>query len=312
MLEQLGITLLRIDLPFRLNHVNCFIAKGESGWTLIDTGLNNEPTRALWAEQLRDKEVTDLFITHYHPDHFGYAGGLQQKTNARVSMTKTDAETGFKVWTDAYIQNLLQNYQTAGIPDETALQMVSNTAEFQQLVTPQPTIHHYFTEHEKVPIGHYEYEVIAAPGHSDGMVCFYNAEKSVLLSADHILPKITPNISYWFHGDDNPLQSYLTSLKEMKQLDVAYVIPSHGKPFYGANDRIDELLKHHEERLEETIVAIGSESTVYEVCNRLFRPGLTVHETRFAIGETIAHLEYLLHDGKCQKELKGGKWIYFV
>jgi glyoxylase-like metal-dependent hydrolase (beta-lactamase superfamily II) len=312
MLEQLGITLLKIDLPFRLNHVNCFMAEGENGWTLIDTGLNNAATRALWAEQLRDKEVTDLFITHYHPDHFGYAGGLQQKTNARVSMTKTDAETGFKVWTDTYIQNLLQNYQTAGIPNETALQMVSNTAEFQQLVTPQPTIHHYFTEHEKVPIGHYEYEVIAAPGHSDGMVCFYNAEKNVLLSADHILPKITPNISYWFHGDDNPLQSYLTSLEEMKQLDVAYVIPSHGKPFYGANDRIDELLKHHEERLEETIAAIGSESTVYEVCNRLFRPGLTVHETRFAIGETIAHLEYLWHDGKCHKELKDGKWVYFV
>ena len=131
--------------------------------------------------------------------------------------------------------------------------MVSNTAEFQQLVTPQPTIDHYFVENEKVPIGRYEYEVIAAPGHSDGMVCFYNAEKSVLLSADHILPKITPNISYWFHGDDNPLQSYLTSLEQMKKLDVDYVIPSHGKPFYGANDRIDELLKHHEERLEETI-----------------------------------------------------------
>ena len=168
-------------------------------------------------------------------------------------MTKTDAETGFSVWTNAYIENLFQNYQTAGIPIETANQMVSNTAEFLQLVSPQPTIDHYFSKNEKVPIGHYEYEVIAAPGHSDGMVCFYNAEKNVLLSADHILPKITPNISYWFHGDDNPLHSYLTSLETMKQLDVNYVIPSHGKPFYGANDRIDELLKHHEERLEETI-----------------------------------------------------------
>jgi glyoxylase-like metal-dependent hydrolase (beta-lactamase superfamily II) len=312
MLEQLGITLFKIDLPFRLNHVNCFMAEGENGWTLIDAGLNNASTRDLWEEQLRGKEVTDLLITHYHPDHFGYAGGLQQKTKARVSMTKTDAEAGFIVWTDAYIQNLFQNYQTAGIPIEIANQMVSNTAEFQQLVTPQPTINHYFSENKKVVIGHYEYEVIAAPGHSDGMVCFYNAEKSVLLSADHILPKITPNISYWFHGDDNPLQSYLTSLKQLKQLDVEYVIPSHGKPFYGANERIDELLKHHEERLEETLVAIGPESTIYEVCNRLFRPGLTVHETRFAIGETLAHLEHLRLDGKCQKELKDGKWIYFV
>ena len=101
MLEQLGITLLKIDLPFRLNHVNCFMAEGENGWTLIDTGLNNSYTRELWEAQLRGKEVTDLFITHYHPDHFGYAGGLQQKTKARVSMSKTDAESGFTVWTDA-------------------------------------------------------------------------------------------------------------------------------------------------------------------------------------------------------------------
>ena len=113
--------------------------------------------------------------------------------------------------------------------------MVSNTAEFKQLY-PQPTINHYFSENEKVPIGHYEYEMIAAPGHSDRMDCFYNGEKSVLLSADHISLKITPTISYWFHGDANPLQSYLTSLKKMKQLDVDYVIPSQGKLFYGAND----------------------------------------------------------------------------
>ena len=71
------------------------VREEENGWTLIDAGLNNASTRELWAEQLRGKEVTDLFITHYHPDHFGYAGGLQQKTKARVSMTKTDAETGF-------------------------------------------------------------------------------------------------------------------------------------------------------------------------------------------------------------------------
>ena len=92
------------------------------------------------------------------------------------------------------------------------------------------------------------------------MVCYSSVEKCVLLSADHISPKITPNIPYWFHGDDNPLQSYLTSSKMMKQLDVTYVIPSHGKPFYGANDRIDELFKHTEERLEETIATIGPES----------------------------------------------------
>src|SRR5699024_1925065 len=94
------------------------------------------------------------------------------------------------------------------------------------------------------------------PGHADGMVTFYNKEKNVLLSTDHILPKITPNISYWFHGNPDPLASYLHSLDEIKKLDADFVIPSHGKPFHGANERIEEIKSHHEDRLTETLEAI--------------------------------------------------------
>src|SRR5690606_39125613 len=103
---------------------------------------------------------------------------------------------------------------------------------------------------EYVQIGKLTFEVIFTPGHSDGLVTFFNKDNSVLFSTDHILPKITPNISYWFHGDPNPLQSYFHSLEKIERLDVNYVIPSHGKPFYGANQRIAELKAHHDERLQ--------------------------------------------------------------
>lgn len=310
MLEQLAITPIKVDLPFRLNHVNCFMAEGENGWTIIDAGLNNAYTAKLWEEQIEGKEITDLFITHYHPDHFGYSGTLQQKTGARVSMSKIDAEAGFNAWTDEFIGTLLGNYELSGIPEAIGRQMMENTDTFKPLITPTPKVNHYFVEGEKVPIGRYEYEVIRTPGHSEGMVCFYNNEKKVLISADHILPRITPNISYWYHGDDNPLKSYLTSLKDMKKLDAQYVIPSHGKPFYGANERIDEIIAHHDERLAATKKAIQNESTVYEVFKRLFEWELTIHETRFAVGETLAHLEYLRHAGECRREKKGKEWIY--
>ena len=312
MFEKLGIMPIKIDLPFRLNHVNCFMAEGKDGWTIIDTGLNNAYTTKLWNEKIGDKEITDLFITHCHPDHFGNAGNLQKKTGARLSMSKIDAATSIKTWSDEFIDGIQSNYIASGIPQEKAAKMVQNTAEFKPLVTPMPEINHYFIDGEKVAIGNYEYEVIITPGHSDGMVCFYNAEKSVLLSADHILPRITPNISYWFHGDDNPLNSYISSLENMKQLNVDFVIPSHGKPFHGANDRIDEIIKHHEERLEETMAILVENSSVYDVFKRLFQFELTVHEMGFAVGETLSHLEYLRNTGDCEREKQDGKWIYFA
>lgn len=310
MLDQLGIESIRIDLPFRLNHVNCFMAEGETGWTIIDAGLNNDYTRGLWNQQIGKRDVTDLLITHYHPDHFGYAGGLQKKTGAKVSMTKTDANSGLSSWESEFLETMPDHYKASGVPDEKSAQMAGNTADFQPLVNPLPKIDHYFEEGETVPIGKYEYEVIFTPGHSDGMVCFYNGDKNVLLSADHILPRISPNISYWYHGDENPLASYLTSLDKIKALDAEFVIPSHGKPFYGANSRIEELKTHHAERLEETAEVLLETATVYGACERLFNRPLTIHEMRFAVGETLAHLEFLRHAGECEREMDNGVWHY--
>jgi len=312
MLKELGITPIRMELPFRLNHVNCFMAEGENGWTVIDSGLNNSYTAKVWDENILGKNVTDLYLTHYHPDHFGHAGTLQQKTGARVSMSKIDADAGYNAWTDEFLGSIHSHYLASGIPDDIGKQMVENTLGFVPLVTPHPQVDHYFKEGEVVPIGRYEYEVIFAPGHSDGMVCFYNAEKDFLLSADHILPRITPNISYWFHGNDNPLKSYLNSLDKMKELNIDFVVPSHGKPFHGANKRIDEIKEHHDNRLAETMKGIGQGATVYEVFNRLFDWNLTIHEIRFAVGETVAHLEYLRHQGKCKRELQNGVWHYSI
>lgn len=301
-----------LNLPFRLNHVNCFMAEGEDGWKIIDTGLHDRETVARWNEELDQKKVNEIIITHYHPDHFGFAGGMQEKTGAPLSMTKIDADAGMNAWQKEFLSSLTDNYKKAGIPDEISKKMTENTEGFVESVTPYPHVDHYLTEGEIIPIGKYEYEVIHTPGHSDGLVCFYNKERNMLLSTDHILPKITPNISYWFHGNPNPLNSYFHSLKKIKKLDADLVVPSHGKPFYGANYRIDKIIEHHEERLHASLEAITGGSTIYAACEKLFQKELNVHETRFAIGETLAHLEYLRHNGDCKREMRNGMYWYYV
>lgn len=310
LLEKFGMKQIRLNLPFRLNHVNCFLAEGENGWKIIDTGLHNQETMDRWKKELAGKEVTDIILTHYHPDHFGYAGALQKKTGAHVWMSETDEKNGKLSWEKEAIEGLEQNYRQAGVPEDISKRMKNNTMEFIPRVTPYPTVNHYLQEKETLVLGNNEYEIFSAPGHSDGMVVFYNRENNLLLSADQILPKITPNISYWFHGDPNPLKSYLNSLDRLSELDAEIVVPSHGRPFYGANDRIREIQAHHDDRLNVTLELLNEGGTVYDVCQKMFRKTLTVHETRFAIGETLAHLEYLRYQGECKREMSEKGYIY--
>ncbi|MFC2949653.1 MBL fold metallo-hydrolase [Virgibacillus sediminis] len=312
LLQKCGLYSVTLDLPFRLDHVNCFMAEGSDGWTVIDAGLHNEETLARWKKELAGREVAEILVTHYHPDHYGFAGRLQEWTGARVRMSRTDANLGLQAWRPEFIKKLQDNYILAGIPGEMGRRMANNTENFIPRVTPYPKVTDFLEEGEKLAIGPHDYEVIFTPGHSDGLVTFFNREENILLSTDHILPKITPNISYWFHGNPDPLKSYLDSLKKIKRLDAELVVPSHGLPFYGANERIDEIQKHHGKRLEETLESISCGATVYQACLKLFRKDLTIHEIRFAIGETLSHLEYLRYQGECQREWKNGSYWYYV
>lgn len=312
MLEQLEVTSVRIKLPFRLNHVNCFIAKGETGWTIIDTGINDATAHDTWKPIIENKEVNNIILSHYHPDHYGFAGRLQEMTGAQVSMTETDHKSATHFANNHKSSNLRNNYMECELPIEMVNALTNNETGFNQLVLPHPTIHGYIKEGSKIVFGKYEYEVVEAPGHSDGLVCFYNKEKSVLFSTDHILPKITPNISYHFYGEDNPLENYLQSLEKFKKFDAQYVIPSHGQPFQNANKRIDEILNHHHERLEKVLDILKIPSSVFQTFQQLFGKDFNTHDMRFAIGETISHLEYLVKKNECSKELYNGVYQYRV
>jgi glyoxylase-like metal-dependent hydrolase (beta-lactamase superfamily II) len=309
LLNELKVTQITIPLPFRLDHVHCFLAEGENGWTIMDTGLNNKTTRDLWNPIIEKHDITNIIITHYHPDHFGYAGTLQQLTGADVWMTEVDEHAGTTYWEADSLNQLKENYNACGMEEDVAVALSSDESGFMPQVKPYPTVNHYLEEGMKLHFGKYEYEVIFTPGHSDGLISLYNKEKSVLFSTDHILPRISPNISYWFKGFSNPLEKFFNSLKKIQKLDVEYVIPSHGKPFQNANKRIVELLDHHQDRLHVIHENMKEPISVKSACQILFG-NLSIHETRFAVGETLAHLEYLRLNDQCRKFKREGKWYY--
>ena len=309
MLNELGVTQVTIPLPFRLDHVHCFLAEGSNGRTIMDAGLNAKATADIWKPIIEEKQITQIILTHYHPDHFGYAGTLQQLTGAEVWMTETDEKAGISYWEPDSLNSLKDKYAACGLPAEESSALSDDESGFRGKVTPYPTVNRHLEEGSRIVFGHYEYEVILTPGHSDGLITLYNEEKSVLFSTDHILPRISPNISYWFRGINNPLEAFFRSLKKIQKLNVEHVIPSHEKPFTNANKRIMELLDHHQDRLLFLYKAMKEPVTVHQACQVLFK-NLTVHETRFAIGETLAHLEYLYLNDQCQRFKRNNVWYY--
>ena len=310
MLDKLGIEMVTIPLPFRLDHVNCFIAEGERGHVIIDTGLHDKAAISAWDEVLKKHDVTDVIVTHIHPDHSGYAGALQNRTGATLAMTETDAKVYNQIWTESALPRLEKDYQAADVPEEITNGIIDITKHFAPFISPRPTVEHFLQEGECIQLGKAQYEVMMTPGHSEGLIVLYNQQDNVLLSTDHILPRITPNISYWFYGEENPLQSFQDSLEKIKQLNAEFVIPSHGTPFYNANKRIEEIWDHHLERFEMTLDAIQGGATVFAVCETLFPFELNTYDYQFAIGEAIAHLEYLQAKGECIRTMHHGTWVY--
>src|SRR5699024_4058368 len=130
-----------------------------------------------------------------------------------------------QIRTPSALPQLQKDYELAAVPENITKGIVDITQKFSPKVSPWPKVNHFLQEGDIIPFGTGEYEVLYTPGQSEGLVVFYNKTDNVLLSTDHILPKITPNISYWFYGEANPLHSFELSLQKIKQLDLAYAIP---------------------------------------------------------------------------------------
>jgi glyoxylase-like metal-dependent hydrolase (beta-lactamase superfamily II) len=131
---------------------------------------------------------------------------------------------------------------------------------------------------------------------------FYNAAERRLFCGDHVLPQISPNISWMPGVEDDPLASFLYSLRQVEQLEVVLAYPGHREPFAGFTERVRELQAHHAQRLTHMLGFLNEPQSAYAVCRAVFGDRLSVHQLRFAMAETLAHLVYLQRDGRAASE----------
>ncbi|MCP5094968.1 MAG: MBL fold metallo-hydrolase [Chloroflexi bacterium] len=319
-----GIYQLRLPLPFALNHVQCYLLRGDDGWTVLDTGLNTTAGRTGWQEafaalQIAPGDVKQIIITHCHPDHYGLAGWLQEQCRAAegvppVFMSQQGITFANQVWKqhENQIEQMKTSFHQCGIPPKQAAIVANEVSVVALRTRPHPEFVHLLQPDSSIQMGNRTFKMIHAPGHADGQIIFYDVADRLLLCGDHVLNDITPHIGRWPNGNPNPLALYLNSLQNLLDLDVRLALPGHKTLITNWQERLNELLLHHDLRLQHTLDAIGNGATAFEVGQKVFGLGnLNVHNLRFAIVETLAHLDFLITQNRigCRKN---GVWQYYL
>lgn len=316
MAEQILPDFYRIEIPLPgspLKAINSYLIKGPERCLLIDTGMNREECLRAMLSGLKeldaDLERTDIFITHMHADHLGLVGDLTTETSCvYLGEKEVDLFQRINEMRDEHFQNLFAYYLSNGFPEPELRVAVDNHPGLQF----RPKLRTGFRglkDGDRIEVGRYAFECIETPGHSPGHMCLYEAKEKILLSGDHILFDITPNITRWPEFE-NPLKDYFQSLEKIYGLEVKLVLPGHRNSMNNHRIRITELKKHYRERLEEIMTVLGrGEKTAWDVASEItwniavdsWEHFPTVQKW-FAIGETIAHLKYLEAEGKIQIE----------
>ncbi|MGH2481949.1 MAG: MBL fold metallo-hydrolase [Ktedonobacteraceae bacterium] len=171
------------------------------------------------------------------------------------------------------------------------------------------------TDGATLTLGRWSYQVIWTPGHSDYHMCLLR-EDGFFIAGDHILPAITPNIGLYPDARPDPLADYYASLAKVRDLPARTVAPGHGLPFTDLAARADARRDHPIERsglIRGLVERQPAGATANEVASALFGARLrSVDDRRFALAETLAHLEYLRARGRLRQERHDGLYRYLA
>jgi glyoxylase-like metal-dependent hydrolase (beta-lactamase superfamily II) len=323
-----GIHQLKIPIPDNpLGYLNCYLIEGKGGWLMVDTGWFTPEAFAHLQAELKNlglglADIATIVVTHVHPDHFGLAGKIRRvspMTKLLMHRYESDLIDSRYIKFAELQDKMAILMQRHGVPmsELAALKSASMPAlEFVTMTLPD----HVLYGGEVIATGIYNLEVIWTPGHSPGHLCLYEPQNRLLFSGDHILPIISPNVSYHVQSGDNPLGDYISALLKLKNLSVAKVLPGHEHIFTDLQKRIQEILDHHSRRKAEMQQAIAKQPrNAYEISSQITWdiPGLAWErfqplDKRAAVMETIAHLECMRWEGRVTKISKDDLVLYIT
>jgi glyoxylase-like metal-dependent hydrolase (beta-lactamase superfamily II) len=290
-----GIQRLTLPLPTGPKHVHSYVAHG----TLFDTGLGlgDAPWEAVNVERIA--------ITHFHPDHVGGAEAAARATGAPVSQGGLDYAQCERVWgSDDWPERMAAWFVRHGVPVNVTEDLIVQGHAF------APFIRYAIDPdllYEGSEVG--GWKVLELPGHADGHLGFLR--DGVLIAGDHLLRRITPAVGLYPESRPDPLGDYLASLERTIELAPRVVYPGHGEPIHDAATRARDLIEHHRARLDEAVAALSTEPrTAYQVSLHVFGRELAPTQRRFAVAETLSHLERLVRAGRAARSGDDNRVFY--
>jgi glyoxylase-like metal-dependent hydrolase (beta-lactamase superfamily II) len=306
-------------LPYILPYL--ITSRGES--MLLDCGWGTDDSYGALQEQMHDigtevGEVSKLAISHAHPDHCGLAGRIKRESGCDVVMHELESTFIMSRYRepDLILPEVIEWLGATGLEGDERDEIARGSMPARFLVDPVDPDHPVHGG-EMIQVGDFAFEVIWTPGHSPGHICLYEPNFRLLLTGDHVLPSITPNVSIHPQQRENPLQDFFDSLRKIADLKVDRMLPAHEWDIDWFRKRVDELLRHHDDRLVEMreIVAKLGDATASDVAKRAaWNTGsydtFPAFMKRAAIGEAQAHLKYLVGTARLKEYARDGVTYY--
>ncbi len=315
-----------LPMPFGLNHIYVYLLRENNHLALVDCGLDRPESQQNLDESLAQLglapgQLTDIFVTHGHPDHIGQLDRLRRLApEARLHIHKQEytymagraadpplARLKFKQW---FEQNGLNEFSSNDFT-ETGIETLPDLKDGDRLLQDGEMINFEPSAVPDHPVSHWN--VIWTPGHTAGHFVLYNAGRQLMLSGDHLLGSISSNIGKYPGSTDDPLGDFINSLERISQLEISEVFPAHGKTFNNHRERIKELLDHHRQRLAKIYASLEQRPrTAAQVVEVIWGDRAVGIHRYLAMVEALSHLERLRREGYVIAEVHGARILYRV
>ena len=306
--ERIGGGLWSIPVPIPdnpLRYTLSYLVPGDTGVVVVDPGWDTENgwqtlLSGLTAAGVGVADVVGVVVTHVHLDHHGLSGRLRAESGAWIAMHTAEAATLPKRAAARENNGVRAHLRSGGIPEADLIEIFGDhEPTLPELASPDVLLE----DGDLIPLPGRRLQAVWTPGHTPGHLCLREPDARLLLTGDHVLPRITPNIGLQPNGSDAPLREFYASLEKVAAYDDHDALPAHEYRFRGLAARTRQLREHHDARCQELVDVVGDlgHPTMWELAENLTwsRPWAEIGFMRLAaLAETAAHASHLVDEGR--------------